>query len=113
MKLKVQNHHQNLKNNRIFAYIKVTVLLQHTHYLDQLLHGFGHILAIIHLWIIVECIYVRPKATGLRTWRASYRIRGGIWPMPYISCNYLYCSRTTRAVVEQVGIEGNYPVVLG
>ena len=54
--LKMQNHHQNLKTNRILAYIKVTVLLHHTYYLDWLLHGFGQILAVIHLWIIVECI---------------------------------------------------------
>jgi hypothetical protein len=44
--------------------------------------------------------------SDLRTWRTSYRKRGGTWPTSYISRKY---SRTTRAVVELVGIEGNYP----
>jgi hypothetical protein len=52
---------------------------------------------------------VRLGATGLRTWCTSCRIRGGTWPIPYISCNFLCYSRTTRAVVKLVRIEGNYP----
>jgi hypothetical protein len=51
---------------------------------------------------------VIPGATGLRTWRTYSRITDGIWPTPYISCYYLYCSRTTRTVVELVGTKGNY-----
>jgi hypothetical protein len=50
----------------------------------------------------------RPCLTGLCTWRTSYSIRGGAWPMPYTSCNYSWYSKTTRVVVELVGIEGNY-----
>jgi hypothetical protein len=54
-------------------------------------------------------IYVRLGATGLRTWCTYSRIRDGTWPTPYISCNYSYRSRTTRIIVELVGIEENYP----
>ena len=54
--LKMKNHHQNIKTNRILIYIKVTVLLHRTHYLDRSLHGFGPILAFIQLWITVESI---------------------------------------------------------
>ena len=52
----MKNHHQNIKTNRILIYIKVTVLLHRTHYLDRSLHGFGPILAFIQLWITVESI---------------------------------------------------------
>jgi hypothetical protein len=54
-------------------------------------------------------VLVKPGATGLRTWHTSYRIRGGTWPTPYTNCNYSYCSRTTRVVLELFEIEGNYP----
>jgi hypothetical protein len=59
---------------------------------------------------------VRSGPTGLCICRTSYRIRGGTWPKPYTSCNYSYCSRTTRAVVELVGngrkLPENYSVGL-
>jgi len=45
---------KTLRANR-FLLIKVQVL-HHTHSLDRLLHGFGRILVISHLWIIEECI---------------------------------------------------------
>jgi len=54
MKPKVPNQCQHLMSNRILAYVKVVVLLRHI--LSRLLHGSGHILVIIHLWIIVERI---------------------------------------------------------
>jgi hypothetical protein len=52
---------------------------------------------------------VKPRATGLRTWRTYSMIRDGIWSTRYINCNYSYCSRTTHTVVELVGTERNYP----
>ena len=54
MKPKVPNQHQHLVGNRILAYVKVIVLL--CQILSRLLRGSGHILIIIHLWIIVGCI---------------------------------------------------------
>ena len=48
-------HYQDLASNWILVRLKVTVLLCHTQ--DQLFHGFGRILLVIHLWIIVGCIY--------------------------------------------------------
>ena len=47
-------HYQDLASNWILVRLKVTVLLCHTQ--DQLFHGFGHILLVLHLWIIVGCI---------------------------------------------------------
>jgi hypothetical protein len=46
---------------------------------------------------------VRSGHMGLCTWRTSLRIRDGIWPMPYICCNYSLCSRTTRTIMKLVG----------
>jgi hypothetical protein len=40
---------------------------------------------------------VRPEATGLRTWRTYFMIRGGTWPTPYTNYNYSYHSRTSRS----------------
>ena len=48
-------HYQDLASNWILVRLKITVLLCHTQ--DQLFHGFGRILLVIHLWIIVGCIY--------------------------------------------------------
>jgi hypothetical protein len=39
---------------------------------------------------------IRSRATELRTWYTYFRIRDGTWSTPYISCNYSYCSRTSR-----------------
>ena len=54
MKPKVPSQSQHLAGNRILTYIKIIVLL--CQILGRLLHSFGHILIIIHLWIIVGCI---------------------------------------------------------
>ena len=54
-KLRMREHIQDLASNWIFVHLKVTMLLCYTQ--DQLFHGFGCILFIIHLWIIVGCIY--------------------------------------------------------
>ena len=54
MKPKVTSQRQHLVSNQILTYIKVIVLLRQI--LSRLLHGYGHILVIIHLWIIVGCI---------------------------------------------------------
>ena len=54
IKPKIPNQRQHPVSNRILAYVKVIVLLRQI--LNRLLHGSGHILVIIHLWIIVGCI---------------------------------------------------------
>ena len=47
-KSRVQNHHRNIKSNRV----KVIML----HLVDRLLHSIAGILTFIHRWIIVGCI---------------------------------------------------------
>jgi hypothetical protein len=59
--------------------------------------------------VLLFCISVKPEPMRLCTSRTYPRIGDGTWLTPYISCNYSYRSRTTRIVVELVGIEGNYP----
>jgi len=54
-KPRMRSHNQDLVSNRILVHVKVIVLLCHTQ--GRLLHGFGCILVIIRLWIIVGCIY--------------------------------------------------------
>ena len=53
-KPKVPNQCQHLVSNQILTYVKVMVLLRQI--MSRLLHGSGHILVIIHLWIIVGYI---------------------------------------------------------
>ena len=52
-KLKIQSHRSSIKSNRI---LKIIMLLCHIHLTDRLLHGFGRILIVTHLQIIVGCI---------------------------------------------------------
>ena len=52
----MKRHHQDLASNWILVHLKVTVLLCHIQY--RLLYGFGQILVITHIWIIVECICI-------------------------------------------------------
>jgi hypothetical protein len=40
------------------------------------------------LKLLIAVSHVRPGCTGLHTWHTSPRIRDGIWPTPYICCNY-------------------------
>ena len=58
IKLRIQNHHRIIMNNRLLIYNKVIMLLHHIYLVSRLLHGSGRILTITHLWIIVECICV-------------------------------------------------------
>jgi hypothetical protein len=54
-------------------------------------------------------VSVTPGPTGLHTWPTSYRIKGGTWPTPYTSCNYLKRSRTTHTLVQLVGDSRKLP----
>ena len=58
IKLRMQNHRQSLMSNRLLLCNKVITLLHHIYLVSWLLHGFGRILIITHLWIIVECICI-------------------------------------------------------
>ena len=53
-KSRMQSQHQYLVSNRILNHVKIIMLLYHIQ--GRLLHDFGRILIIIHLWIIVGCI---------------------------------------------------------
>ena len=58
IKLKIQIHQRSIVSNRLLMCNKVIILLHHIHLVCRLLHGSGRILAITHLWIIVECICI-------------------------------------------------------
>ena len=58
IKLKIQIHQRSIVSNRLLMCNKVIMLLRHIYLVSRLLHGFGRILTIIHLWTIVECICI-------------------------------------------------------
>ena len=53
-KSRMQSQHQHLVSSRMFAHVKVIVLLCHIQ--GWLLYCFGHIHVITHLWIKIGCI---------------------------------------------------------
>ena len=58
VKLRIRSHRRGIVSNRILIHVKVSILLFHIHLVNRLLHGFGRILIITHLWTIVECICI-------------------------------------------------------
>ena len=54
VKLRIRSHDQDIGRNWIFVHVKVIMLLHHIYLMGRFLIGFGCILAIIHLCIVVH-----------------------------------------------------------
>ena len=54
VKLRIRSYDRDSGRNWIFVHVKVIMLLHHIHLMGRFLIGFGRILAITHLCIVVH-----------------------------------------------------------
>ena len=59
IKLRIQSHHQSIKNNRIIVQAKVITLLSHMHLVSRLLHCIAGILVMCHWIIFIILLYIQ------------------------------------------------------
>ena len=57
IRVKLRIRSRDIVSNRILIHVKVIMLLRRIHLVNRLLHGFGRILAIIYIWIIIGWVW--------------------------------------------------------